>query len=117
MNNFFIRLILVTAIGMSIRAFGESNPDKERPVKYYNTDHSDHYTFSSKYSDLTALMRSRYEYIVYMNQLASIDATVTRDLHQILDIRTNPVNMKNKKWSNMELDNMINECLKKGDKK
>lgn len=86
-------------------------------VRYYNTDHSDHYTFSSKYHDLTPLMLSRYQFIVYINQLDSIESTLTPSLHQILDIRNNPVNMKNKKWSNKELDLIIEDCLKKGESK
>lgn len=85
----------------------------DKPDIHLRTERGENYYLSVNYDELARLVKTKYEFMAFHHQLMTVRSEIGRDLDQILNITTNPVDMKNKKWSDEELEKIISHSLKK----
>lgn len=108
------KLILTITVFCSIPyLYGVDGHDYyEKPPRLISTDRKNKYALKVDYNELAPLVKTKYQIMAYHHQLIAVRAELGRDLDQALNITSNPVDMKNKKWSNEELEEIISRSLK-----
>jgi hypothetical protein len=98
----------------SLHCFAEKQNDgpTERPDRVTGIERSTHYDLKIDYSEFENVVRKKYEIMLATGQLKRINEELRIDLNQILNVRTNPKNLKDKKWGSDELNNIIDSYLK-----
>jgi hypothetical protein len=109
--NLIAATLLSSMIGIAVAHARIDDSDSPKPNYVRSITRSAHSVLKASYPDLSKLLEKKIELVTYITQLNQIESELEGDLKQVLNLKSSPKNLKDKRWSKDDMTRIINEYL------